>query len=118
MTTLSEDGPFDCQSCGACCVEAGRVEVRPDEEIPRRLLDQRPGHETRIMARHMGGRCKALQGVIGCQVGCGIYANRPSVCQRFQAGSEGCRAARQTARYKMDHPGRPRGYGVDWLETI
>ncbi|PTB84579.1 zinc/iron-chelating domain-containing protein, partial [Pseudidiomarina aestuarii] len=34
-------------------------------------------------------RCVALDGEIGVQVGCTIYANRPSPCREFIAGDEG-----------------------------
>ena len=33
-------------------------------------------------------RCVALEGIIGRQVACAIYANRPSACQNFKAGWE------------------------------
>ena len=39
-------------------------------------------------------RCKALEGVVGEQVACGVYAKRPSPCHELQPGEEKCNRAR------------------------
>lgn len=38
--------------------------------------------------------CVALEGKVGEQVSCRIYALRSSTCREFQAGSEECNRAR------------------------
>lgn len=40
-------------------------------------------------------RCVALQGSVGRQVSCGIYAQRSSTCREFTAGDERCADARR-----------------------
>ena len=102
------DGPFDCQSCGACCIAAGPVAVAPsDVQVPR--------HRTRSVRRMVGfasfeaddgvrcmkaddGRCGALKGQPGTNVSCAIYDRRPTVCATFQPSSQYCREARGKAR--------------------
>lgn len=116
MDALPQEGPYDCTACGACCIVAGKVEVRAGETIPTELLDT--SSENPFMARYMGGRCKALTGVIGECVGCTIYSARPSVCASFQPGSEGCKASREVASHAMRSTWRRRGYGKDWQETV
>lgn len=124
---LPPDGPYDCQACGACCVEAGTVPVYPEEvQVPQDLLapykqraDFPTPSGTQQIAKHLGGRCKALTGEIGACVGCSIYANRPRVCASFAAGSDGCKDARLRASRKIANPEpRYRGYGADWQETV
>lgn len=39
-------------------------------------------------------RCVALQGELGKQVGCSIYAQRSSTCREFTLGEERCNQAR------------------------
>lgn len=88
--------------------------------IPEELtaIDKKHGV---VLARHLGGRCKQLEGVIGECVGCRIYETRPSVCREFAPGSDGCLRAREVMRRKME-PERmewkPRGYGTDWQDTV
>lgn len=40
-------------------------------------------------------RCIALDGTIGAQVSCSIYAQRSSTCREFEAGTEDCAKARK-----------------------
>lgn len=106
-SAFSIDGPFDCRSCGACCIAAGPVAVSPsDVQVPR--------HRTRSVRRMVGfasfeaddgvrcmkaddGRCAALKGQPGTNVSCAIYDCRPTVCADFQPGSQYCRDARRNA---------------------
>lgn len=118
----------DCGACGACCIEAGFVGVTALDTTPRALTRATKGlglsDDTlsnlgeRCMKRHLGGRCTALEGVIGEKVSCLIYAQRPAVCHRFEAGSPGCLEARERMRHKMNSSSRWRGYGSDWQETV
>lgn len=103
------DGPFDCRSCGACCIAAGPVAVAPDDvQVPRRRtrsvrrmigfasFDADDG--VRCMAHDRDGRCAALKGRPGTSVACAIYDRRPTVCATFQPGGKHCRDARGNAR--------------------
>lgn len=118
----------DCGSCGACCVEAGYVGVSPTDTTPRALTRTTKGlnlsKETmtalgrRCMKRHIGGPCVALEGVVGSNVSCAIYEQRPAVCRQFEAGTPGCLDARERMRSKLASDFRWRGYGADWKETV
>ena len=84
----------DCVTCGACCAWSETWPVligeRDGEGIPDDLIDA----DNRRMQSY-GHRCAALDGKIGCQVACSVYANRPLVCREFQAGSEDCLMVRR-----------------------
>jgi Fe-S-cluster containining protein len=41
--------------------------------------------------------CTAFTGSVGQACACGIYADRPDLCRKFEAGDTLCRAARQKA---------------------
>ena len=101
---------FDCQRCGACCVNLPEnqaagfhswVEIEPDDRILERpelvrklvVLDGDVPH----LKLAPDGRCQALRGGLGRRVRCDIYHDRPSPCRRVQAGSELCR------RYRREH---------------
>ena len=116
---LSPD--LDCARCGACCVEAGEVPVRPGERVPPALTaevegvgafrDEAAGSGLRRMARSPGRRCAALEGQVGTSCSCAIYADRPAACRAFPVGSEGCRAAREVAERRLSSGLRSWGYG-------
>lgn len=117
---------LDCRSCGACCIEAGVVEVQPAEtQVPRYLTRSVRGrmgfasfeadNGVRMMGEHMGGRCLALVGEPCVSVRCKIYDRRPSACSSFIPGSDSCLAAREAAAAKLKHiDSKPRGYGPEW----
>ncbi len=107
---MARDG-YDCQRCGACCVnlpenqEAGFaswVEIEPDDrilerpELVRRLV-VRDRDDVPHLRLAPDGRCLALKGGLGRRVKCDIYNDRPSPCRRVQAGDELCR------RYRVVH---------------
>lgn len=117
---LSPD--LDCVACGACCVEAGEVPVRPDDPTPRSLTasiegvrafaSEPAGSPLRRMGKAPGKRCVALAGEVGTSCSCSIYEARPAVCRTFARGSEGCHAAREVAEMRLrDLAMRPWGYG-------
>ena len=39
-------------------------------------------------------RCRALSGMIGLEVSCTVYAQRPSPCHELQPGEDRCQRAR------------------------
>jgi len=102
---------LDCQRCGACCVNlpsnriegfAYWVEIAEDDAILGRadLVRKHVVHDgdgvphLRIVD---DGRCLALRGAVGKQVGCTIYHHRPSPCRTVQPGDELC------LRYRREH---------------
>lgn len=58
---------------------------------------------TACMREHpdMPGRCIALEGIVGTQVSCAIYAHRPAACSEFAPlsalgiGDDACNEARR-----------------------
>jgi Fe-S-cluster containining protein len=102
---------YDCQRCGACCVNPPEnvdegstdyVEVETRDAIMRRpelvrrfLIVNAAGEAHLRLDGH--GRCQALRGRRGCKVSCAIYHVRPRACRRVQEGSELCK------RYRRDH---------------
>lgn len=101
---------FDCQACGACCVEAGAVILGDEDDVPSSLVQHVAN--LRCMATEGSSfRCAALFGTVGRSVGCGIYRRRPGVCRSFDAGSDECLAARDAMKQKLAQPGsRSPGY--------
>ena len=106
--TAAED--FDCQACGACCVEAGAVILDEADDVPAALVQ----HVANLRCMATEGtsfRCVALLGTVGRRVGCGIYGRRPDVCRSFDAGSDECLSARDAMREKLTRlDSRPPGY--------
>ena len=100
---------YDCQQCGACCVDyfgtEGYISLGPGE--PQRLrrlgLPVVEWHGqvllgTRPHAGPVGDRaCAAFVGAVGGECGCAIYLDRPAECRRFVVGSLGCQFARREA---------------------
>lgn len=101
---------YDCQTCGACCVEAGAVILADEDDVPASLVQQVAN--LRCMATEgTSFRCAALLGTVGRSVGCGIYGRRPDVCRTFDAGSDECLSARDAMGRKLAQRGpRPPGY--------
>lgn len=121
---------LDCTKCGACCIEAGHVRVRDEEAyVPRKFVERVDPyyvgrcegftHDTCVLKKYLGGRCKALDGVVGVSCSCTIYYRRPAVCREFLPGTPGCTEARARAERKIANPAmKPRGYGEDWKSTV
>ncbi len=101
---------FDCQSCGACCVEAGAVILADEDDVPGPLV-QHVANLRCMVTEGTSFRCAALLGTVGRSVGCAIYRRRPEVCRSFDAGSDECLSARDAMARKRAAPGRrPPGY--------
>lgn len=92
---------FDCQTCGACCVEAGAVILAGEDDVPAGLV-QRVANLRCMATERASFRCAALHGTVGLSVGCGIYGRRPTVCRSFDAGSDECLEARDAMRLKRE----------------
>ncbi len=105
---------FDCQRCGACCVnlpqnraegfvdyvqvQAGdRILAKP--ELLRRFVVYNSKDEAHLRLDREG-RCLALCGALGRKVRCRIYHYRPSPCRRVQPGTSAC--LRHRAAFGID----------------
>jgi Fe-S-cluster containining protein len=71
-------------------VQFHRHHVTPEGDVPRRLVvDARtPRHVHMRGTEGAERRCVALQGVVGAEVACTIYAVRPPPCRDFAASYE------------------------------
>src|ERR1700694_4044635 len=90
---------YDCQRCGACCVDAlaGEGYAWLDRAESKRM--KRLGLHVVLVSgdsclgtrAHGGGGgewvCVAFQGEIAGSCGCAVYAHRPTVCRKFEVGS-------------------------------
>lgn len=92
--------PFDCDLCGACCWTFPIFATAADTEREPRIV--REGRELSDHLQASGWRyrlyplpfhetCCFLDDANRCM----IYATRPDVCRRFEAGSEQCQEARR-----------------------
>lgn len=109
---------FDCQTCGACCVEAGAVILDEEDDVPAALV-QRVANLRCMVTEGTSFRCAALFGTVGSAVGCGIYGRRPAVCRSFDAGTDECLSARAAMAEKLAQVGPPPpGYDVRDLPDL
>ena len=98
---------YDCQACGACCVDFtgthGYVPLAPREAARMRRLGlpvvRGPGTSFLGTKADAAGRdvCAALAGAAGGPCSCSVYPARPWVCRAFEVGGPLCREARRTA---------------------
>lgn len=107
---------YDCQSCGACCVDyfgtPGYIQLDAAEQgrMRRLRLPVVEWHGQRLLGTRPhdgpGGDtcCIAFVGAVGKACGCSIHPERPAACRAFEAGSEGCRFAREAAGLPADPP--------------
>ena len=88
-----------CLSCGACCAFY-RVSFywAEGEHLPAHMVEPlTPVYSCMAGTNQPTPRCVALQGQIGEQVSCSVYAHRSSTCKEVQAGDSQCLKARQAA---------------------
>lgn len=98
---------LDCRTCGACCAPERNdplyVGVTPDDiaRMTRYFRDRYVARGSILTKLDPVGRCVcvALRGELGERVSCSIYERRPDECQRLQAGSRECLAARDQAGF-------------------
>ena len=111
-----------CQSCGACCA-AYRVSFHWSEAEPAAGGDGVPAAMAevldpfRLAMRGTWARqphCVALDGEVGTQVRCRIYARRPSPCRELQASWEDGTQSPQCDRARAMHGLAPLA-PADWL---
>lgn len=85
-----------CLSCGACCTFF-RVSFywAEAESMPEDLVEPLTAVYSCMKGTNQTQpRCVALDGVVGEQVSCGIYAQRSSSCKEVQVGDAQCNKAR------------------------
>jgi Fe-S-cluster containining protein len=90
-----------CLSCGACCASFrvsfywAETSAHPLGAVPESLTQAVSPHYVCMKGTERSPvRCIALDGVVGEQVSCRIYASRSSTCRDFTAGSDACNRAR------------------------
>ena len=100
---------YDCQECGACCVDyfgtAGYIQLETGEasRLRRLGLPVVNWHGQTLLGTkpHQGPTgdtcCIAFVGEVGSACACSIHPDRPRACREFAAGSPGCQYARREA---------------------
>ncbi|OYZ69206.1 MAG: zinc/iron-chelating domain-containing protein [Methylophilaceae bacterium 17-43-7] len=90
-----------CLSCGACCASFrvsfywAETDAHPLGSVPHLLTQSVSPHYVCMNGTEKNPvHCVALEGKVGEQVSCSIYASRSSTCREFSAGSEACNHAR------------------------
>ena len=110
-----------CQRCGACCA-AFRVafhwsEAQPanPDGVPAALARPLRHHELAMRGTDDGGaiRCVALEGVVGENTSCRIYAQRPTPCRAVRASYEDGTPDAHSDRAREKHGLPPLSEG-DW----
>lgn len=94
----TEDDISPCLGCGACCA-AFRVSFywAETETLGLRAdMTEQVNAQMSCMAgtNQSVPHCRALQGEVGRQVTCTVYAQRPSPCREVQPGDDKCARAR------------------------
>jgi Fe-S-cluster containining protein len=91
-----------CTTCGACCaayrVDFHRLDLdtAPGGAVPAELTIPLTANLVRMRGSDdFPPRCVALEGEVGREVRCAIYAQRPGPCVELEAGSEACNRARR-----------------------
>lgn len=97
---------YDCQTCGACCVDyfrsPGYIQLDAKEASRMRRLGLpvvTVMGQVELGTKPMDGEvcCVAFVGRVGEGCACAIHDERPGACRRFAMGSELCRCAREAA---------------------
>nr|WP_174507188.1 YkgJ family cysteine cluster protein [Acinetobacter sp. Marseille-Q1620] len=86
-----------CLSCGACCAYF-RVSFywAEGEALPENYVEPlTPVYSCMKGTNQNNPRCIALEGEVGKQVSCSVYAERSSTCKEVQVGDEQCVKARK-----------------------
>ena len=92
---LAATDEYDCQRCGACCSHKWSWPVLRRDRSDAAAIPAAMMREDYPLMKTTGGRCIALTGSVGVMTGCSIYADRPSACRSFKAGSPLCLEARK-----------------------
>ena len=88
--------PLQCVGCGACCATY-RVSfywAEAQDMPPDRIEQLTPVMACMAGTNQPAPRCVVLQGQVGVDAHCGLYAARRSPCREVQPGDERCLKAR------------------------
>lgn len=108
-------GASVCERCGACCASY-RVDFHPAELAQTQGSTGVPVDMAILLTAKLmrmkgtddaAPRCIALEGEIGCRVGCRIYADRPSPCHEFNPWAALGIADQACDRARLRHGMRP-----------
>lgn len=100
-----------CLACGACCAHF-RVAFHWSESepfmggsTPASLTEKLDPHRVAMRGTRGGShpRCVALEGTVGTDAHCGIYAQRPSPCRELQPAWENGQPSPQCDRARESH---------------
>lgn len=87
----------DCIPCGACCIYGLIIPInrREPEPLQKYLEVTLDGADDLVIERVLerdeaDGRCINLSGIVGKEIGCKVYPDRPQICRDFDAGSDRC----------------------------
>jgi Fe-S-cluster containining protein len=98
-----------CLTCGACCSSFrvsfywGEATGAPNGYVPSELTEA--GFHPHLICmqgtNQQQPRCVALEGEIGQNVSCSIYADRPSPCREFAVSVDGSNPSCDKARSRF-----------------
>ncbi len=96
----------DCLTCGACCTYLFVIGVKPVDNVPPETIWNVTDESGEVIIDSYLKRdaetlyCTALEPTADGKMPCGIYENRPSICRKFEAGSDKCHALRRIYGYE------------------
>ena len=92
---MPSDSSNPCLNCGACCNHfrvafyQGELDYHPLGFVPDKMAVKVNDHIACMSGTESGGgRCIALQGVVGQNISCAIYQNRPTSCRKYRVWLE------------------------------
>jgi len=100
-----------CLRCGACCASFrvafhwSETDAFPGGGVPEAFAVKLDPHRVAMRGTLGDGaiRCTALQGTVGKDTSCSIYAQRPSVCREMKASWEQGVGSPQCDRARAAH---------------
>jgi len=99
-----------CLACGACCASYlvglhwSEAEPTLGGSVPAALTEVLDGHRLAMRGTWAKApRCVALEGSIGAEARCGIYAQRPGTCRELGAAWEHGAPSPQCDRARQRH---------------
>ena len=108
-----------CQRCGACCaafVVAFHWSEADGDGVPADLTERLDAHRLAMRGTFSRApRCVALQGDVGGDSACAVYAQRPSPCRDVKPAWEHGEPSPQCDRARARH-GLPALRAVDWAQ--
>lgn len=113
-----------CLRCGACCAHFrvafhwSEADITMAGEVPPALTEKLDPHRLVMRGTQASRpRCVALVGVVGKEVHCGIYTQRPSVCREVQPSWEFGTPSPQCDKARVAHGMLPLA-PQDWVDYV